>query len=163
MDTKNKIIKTAAVGKICAQVLYILSIVAFVVFTVLAIVLPCTDAIKAITPAESAIIFAVLAVYAFFAFGLLWNVQQFFASIQKAKSVFNQQSGKYLKKTAIFTLVMAVVPALIGSILMHALVPDSEFVFRIEIVGIITGAVFILVGMFFQYACELQKRDDETL
>lgn len=163
MDSKNKIIKTAKIGKICAQVLYILSIVAFLTFTVLAIVLPCTHAIKAVEPAEIAIVFAVLTLYAFFMFGLLWNVQNFFASIQTAQSVFNAQSSKYLKKTAIFTMVLSLVPALIGSALMHLFVPASEFVFRIEIVGIITGAVLLLVGLFFQYGQELQKRDDETL
>ena len=163
METKNKIIKTANIGKICAQVLYILSIVAFLTFTVLAIVLPCTNAIKSIKPAEAAIIFAVLALYAFFMFGLLWNVQQFFASIQNTKSVFNAQASKYLKKTAIFTLVLSVVPAIIGSTLIRLFVPASDFVFRIEIVGIITGAVLMLVGLFFQYGQELQKKDDETL
>lgn len=163
METKNKIIKVAKVGKICAQVLYLLSIVACLTFAVLAIALSCTHAIKSITPAETAIIFAVLALYAFFLFGLLWNVQQFFASIQNAQSVFNEQSGKYLKKSAIFTMVVSCIPAIIGSALMHGIVPDSEFVFRIEIVGIITGALLILVGLFFQYGKELQKRDDETL
>ena len=163
MDTKNKIIQTAKVGRIVSQVLYILSIVACLVFTVLAIVLPLTDAIKAIEPAESAIIFAMLAVYAFFTFGLLWNVQQFFASIEKGQSIFNARAGKYLKKTAIFTLVLAVVPAIIGSTLINAIVPDSEFVFRVEVAGIITGALLLLVGLFFEYACELQKKDDETL
>ena len=163
MDTKNKIIKVASIGKICSQVLYILSIVACLVFTVLAIVLSCTHAIKSIESAETAIIFAVLALYAFFMFGLLWNVQQFFASIQQAKSVFNARSGKYLKKSAIFTMVVSFVPAIIGSALMHAIVPASEFVFRIELVGIITGALLTLVGLFFQYGQELQKKDDETL
>ena len=163
METKNKILKTAKIGKICAQVLYITSIVACLVFTVLAIVLPLTNAIKSIKPAEAAIVFAVLAVYAFFMFGLLWNVQQFFASIQTSGSVFNAQASKYLKKTAIFTMVLSVVPAIIGSTLMHLCVPGSEFVFRIEIVGIVTGAVLLLVGLFFQYGQELQKKDDETL
>ena len=163
MNTKNKIMKTAKIGRITAQVLYILSIVAFVTFTVLAIVLPCTNAIKALKPAEAAIIFAVLALYAFFIFGLLWNVQQFFGAIEKQQTVFNEQSGKYLKKSAIFTIVVAFVPAIVGSVLMHAIVPASEFVFRIEIVGVITGAMLMLVGLFFQYGKELQKSDDETL
>ena len=163
MDTKNKIITTAKVGRITAQVLYILSIVACVTFTVLAIVLPLTDAIKAIEPSEAAIIFATLAVDAFFTFGLLWNVQQFFGSIETSKTVFNAKAGRYLKKTAIFTIMVSVIPALLGSILINAIVPDSEFVFRIEVAGIITGVVLLLVGLFFGYACELQKKDDETL
>ena len=163
MDTKNKILKTAKICKIISKALYILSIVACFTFIVLAIVMPTTNAIKSITPSESAIIFSVLALYAFFLFGLLWNVQNFFGAIEEEKSVFNDRAGRYLKKSAIFTIMVSVIPALIGAILIRAIMPGSEFVFRIEVVGIITGALLMLVGLFFKYAKELQKKDDETL
>ena len=163
MDTKNKIVKTAKVCKITSQVLYILSIVAFFTFTVLAIALPCTNAIKSMTKGEMAIVFSVLALYAFFLFGLLWNVQKFFEAIQQKQTPFCDKASKYLKKTAIFTLLVAVVPAIIGSILIHAIEPKSEFVFRVEIVGIVTGVILFLAGLFFKYGQELQHKDDETL
>lgn len=162
-NTKSKCVKTAMACKITTKVLYILDITSFFVFAVLAIVLPCTGAIKSITKAECAIIFSVLALYAFLLIGLLWNVQMFFESIEKSKAPFNDKASKYLKKSAIFTVVVSLIPAIIGSILIRAIVPLSEFVFRIEPVGVVTGAVLFLVGLFFKYGNELQKRDDETL
>ena len=163
METKYKVIKTAKFCKITSKVLYILSIVAFFTFAVLAIVLPCTDAIKSIKPAESAIVFSVLAVYSFFFFGLLWNVQKLFEAIEINQTPFCEKVSRYLKKSAIFTLLVSVVPAIIGSILIHAIVPASEFVFRIELVGVFTGALLFLVGLFFKYGKELQRKDDETI
>lgn len=162
-NIKNKIVKTAKVCKIISKVLYILSIVATLTFAILAIVFPCTNALKSITTAESAIVFGVLTLYAFILVGLLWNVQKFFEAIEKAKTPFNDTASKYLKKSAIFTLVISLVPAIIGSILLHAIVPESQFTCQIEVVGIFTGALLFLVGLFFKYGKELQKKDDETL
>ena len=51
----------------------------------------------------------------------------------------------------------------IGSILIHAIVPNSEFVFRFEIVGISAAVVLYFIGLFFNYGAKLQKQDDETL
>lgn len=162
-EQKYKIVKTVRACKITTKVLYILSCVACLTFAVLAIVFPCTGAIETITRAESAIIFSVLALYAFMFIGLLWNACKFFESIEQAKTPFNDKVSHYLKKSAIFTLIVSVVPAIIGSILIQSIVPESEFVFRVELVGIITGALLFLVGLFFKYGKELQKQDDETL
>lgn len=160
---KNKIVKTAKICKIASKVLYILSCIACLTFAVLAIVLPCTNALKSMTTAEAAIVFGVLALYAFILVGLLWNIWRFFQSIEQEKTPFNNKVSHYLKKSAIFTLVVSIVPALIGSILIYAIVPESEFVFRFELVGIVTGALLFLAGLFFKYGKELQKQDDETL
>lgn len=162
-ETKNKIVKTSRICKIASKVLYIICCVACLTFVVLAIALSCTNAIKSITVAETAIIFSVLALYAFMLIGLLWNVWKFFEAIEQAKTPFNDKVSHYLKKSAIFTLAVSIVPALIGSILIYAIVPTSEFVFRIELVGIVTGALLFLLGLFFKYGKELQRQDDETL
>lgn len=163
METKNKIIKTAKVCYNVSKVLYILSIFACIAFIVLAIALSCTHAIKSLTVAETAIMFGTLALYAFTLIGLLWNVEGVFKSIVDVQAPFTERVSHYLKKIAVFVILLAVVPALVGSILLRAICPSTEIVFPIEFGGIVAGVVLFLFGMFFKYGKELQKNDDETL
>lgn len=160
---KDKIIKISKNCKIIAKVFYVLDCVAAFVFLVLAIVLPLTNAIPAITPAECAIVFSVLTLYAFFMIDFLWNTTKFFDTISKEQTVFNLKVTKYIQKIAISSLILSTVPAIIGSILIHAIVPGSEFVFRLEIVGIMASIVLFFISLFFKHGAELQKQDDETL
>ena len=162
-DNKAKIIRISKTCKVVSKVLYVLNCVAMLTFLVLAIVLPLTNAIKSIKPAESAIIFSVLTLYSFFMIDFLWNTTKFFDTICKEKSVFNVRVTKIINRIAISSLVLSTVPAIIGSILIHAIVPASEFVFRIEIVGIMASVVLFFISLFFKHGAELQKRDDETL
>ena len=163
METKNKIIKTAKVCYIVSKVLYLLAFAVCLTFIVLAISLSLTDAISSLTPAETALLFTTLALYVFVCIGLLWNVEGLFKSIAKDQSPFSEAVSHYLKKIAVFIIILSVVPALIGSILVRIIVPETELVFPIEVGGIIAGAVLFLIGMFFKYGIELQKKDDETL
>lgn len=163
METKNQIIKKARVFYIISKALYALSCVMCVVFIVLAIVLSCTHAIKSLTVAETAIIFSTLAFYAFMCIGLMWNVEGIFKSVSYGQAPFGERVSHYLKKIAIFVILLSTLPALVGSILMHAIAPASEMVFPIEFGGIIAGMVLFIFGMFFKYGKELQKNDDETL
>lgn len=163
METKNKIIKTAKVCSIVSKVLYILSCVACVVFIALAIALSCTHAIKSLTVSETAIIFSTLALYAFMCIGLLWNVEGIFKSIVEMQAPFAERVSHYLKKIAIFVILLAVIPALVGSILLRAICSSTEMIFPISFGGIVAGVIMFLLGMFFQYGKELQKNDDETL
>lgn len=163
MNDKNKIIKISRVGKIVSKVLYLLDCVATLAFLVLAIVLPLTNAIKAITPAECAIIFTVLTLYAFFMIDFFWNTTKFFNTICQEQSVFHVKVTKSIRRIAFASLLLATIPAIVGSILIHAIVPASEFVFRLEIVGIMAAVVLFFIALFFQYGATLQKRDDETL
>lgn len=163
MDTKNKVLKTAKACYIVSKVLYALSCVACTVFIILAIALSCTHAIKSITVAETAIIFSTLALYAFMCIGLLWNVQGMFWSVGKAQAPFGERVSHYLKKIAVFTILLAVIPALVGTTLMSTVCPSSEMVFPVSFSGIITGIIMFLFGMFFKYGKELQENDDETL
>lgn len=163
METKNKIIKTAKVCCIISKVLYILSCVACLVFIALAIALSCTHAIATLTVAETAIIFSTLALYAFMCIGLLWNVEGIFKSIVGAKAPFDEKVSHYLKKIAIFVISLAIIPALVGSILLRAICPSTEIIFPISFSGIVAGFVMFLFGLFFKYGKELQKNDDETL
>lgn len=163
METKNKIVKLAKVCYVIAKVLYILAFAVCLTFIALAIALPLTNAISTLTPAETAIIFATLALYAFICIGLLWNIEGLFKSIAKEQSPFNKAVNHYLKKIAIFILVISVVPALLGSTLLRIIYSATELTFPISVSGIIAGAVLFLIGMFFKYGNELQKRDDETL
>lgn len=132
-------------------------------FIILAVALSCTHAIKSITVAETAIIFSTLALYAFMCIGLLWNVQGMFWSVEKAQAPFGERVSHYLKKIAVFTILLAVIPALVGTTLMSTVCPSSEMVFPVSFSGIITGIIMFLFGMFFKYGKELQENDDETL
>lgn len=163
MDNKTKIIKISGICKIVSKVLYICAITLCIAFIALAIAMPLTDAIKSITPTEAAIVFSVLALYSFFSIDLLWNITKFFEVIQTEQNVFSASVSKYVKKIAWSILIISCVPALLGSILIHLLAPDSIFEFRIEVVGISAGIVLFFLGLFFHYGADLQKQDDETL
>lgn len=163
METKKQIIKMSKVCYIVTKVLYILCCVLCLVFIVLAIALSCAHAIESLTVAETAIIFSTLALYAFMCIGLLWNVESLFKSVGDEQAPFGERVSHYLKKIAIFIILLAVVPALIGSILLRAICQSTEIIFPISFSGIVSGVVLFLIGMFFKYGKELQKNDDETL
>ena len=163
MELKNKIVKTAKICKITTKVLYCVSFAVCFVFIALAIALSVTDAIKDFTPAETAIIFATAALWAFILIGLLWNVEGIFKCIERDQTPFGDGVSHYLKKTAIFVLVISIVPALLGTTLLTTICPETEFTFPVSVSGIVSGAILFLIGMFFKYGKELQKRDDETL
>ena len=163
METKNKIVKMAKTCYVIAKVLYILAMVACVAFIVLAIALPTSGVVKNMTAAETAVLFATLALYAFVCVGLLWNVEGMFKSIAQEKSPFSQAVSHYFKKIAIFVIILSLVPALIGSIVLRAVYPETELTFPIEFGGVVAGLVLLVIGVFFNYGDELQKQDDETL
>lgn len=163
MDTKNKIVKTAKVCHIITKVLYLISIAVCLTFMILAIVLPSADLIVTLHSSEVAVVFATLALYAFICIGLLWNVEGLFKSIVNEQSPFNEGVSHYLKKIAIFVLVISVVPALVGTTVVRIVYPATELTFPIEVGGIIAGVVLFVFGVVFKYGKELQKRDDETL
>ena len=163
METKNKLVKTAKVCEVISKVLYLLAMVATVTFIVLAIALPLTDAISAITNGETAVIFATLALSAFIYIGLFWNIQGVFKTIVAEGTPFTDRAGHYLKKIAIYVIVLSVAPALIGSTVLRIVYPETEIVFPIDLGGIAVGAVVLFLGVYFNHGKELQKRDDETL
>lgn len=162
-DNKRKILKISQTCKVVFKILYVLNCIMTFTFFVLAIVLPLTNAIQQITPAECAIIFSVLTLYSFFMIDLLWNTTKFFATICEEQSVFNIKITNSIKRIAISSLILSTIPALIGSIFIHAIVPNSEFVFRFEIVGIMAAVILFFISLFFKYGAVLQKQDDETL
>lgn len=163
METKNKIVKTAKICRIISKVLYILACVACLTFIALAIALPLTNAIEAYTTAETAMIFATLALYAFILVGLLWNIEGIFKTIAKEQSPFTARVSHYMKKVAIYAIILSVVPALIGSIILRLIASKTELTFPIDLCGIIVGIVLLLLGIFLNYGKELQDNDDETL
>lgn len=163
METKNKIVKTARVCHVVTKVLYIVACVVCLTFIALAIALSVTDAIKSFSKAETAVIFSTAALWAFILIGLLWNVEGIFKCIVRDKTPFCEGVSHYLKKTAIFVLVISVVPALAGSIVLRIAEPASEFTFPISLSGIVSGVILFLIGLFFKYGNELQKSEDETL
>ena len=163
MDTKTKIVKTAKICHIVAKVLYCIAFAACLAFIALAIALSVTNAIPDHSPAETAIIFATAALNAFMCIGLLWNVEGLFKSIAKEQTPFSDTVSHYLIKIAIFVLLTSLVPALLGTIAVQIACPETELTFPIEMGGVIAGGVLFLIGLFFQYGNELQKRDDETL
>lgn len=142
---------------------YILSFVACTAFIVLAIALSCTHAIKSLSVAETAVLFSTLALYAFMCIGLLWNVEGIFKSVGETQAPFSDRVSHYLNKIAVFIILLAVVPALVGSVIIRAVCPSTEIVFPISFGGIVAGIVLLLLVMFFKYGKELQKNDDETL
>lgn len=163
METKTKIVKTAKVCHIVAKALYIVSFAVCLTFIVLAIALSVTGAISSFTKAETAVIFSTAALWAFILIGLLWNVEGIFKCIVRDKTPFCEGVSHYLKKTAIFVLVISVVPSLLGSIILRIVETSSEFTFPVSVGGLIAGVVLFIIGMFFKYGNELQKSDDETL
>lgn len=158
MDTKNKILKTAKTCGTISKVIYCLAIVVCITSIVLAVVLACTNAIKAFTAAETAILFGTIALYAFMAIGLLWNIEQIFVSIVKEQKPFSEKVNHYLKKTGIFLILIATIPAVLGTILVRSIVPATELNFSIELGGVIAGIVLIILGLFFQYGKELEDK-----
>lgn len=163
MKDKEKIIQISKICKIVSKVFYIVDCVITFVLFALAIILPITNAIPSISKAECAIIFSVLTLYAFFLIDFFWNTTKFFNTIYTQQSVFGVSITKSIQRIAISTFILSTIPALIGSILIHAIVPNSEFVFRFEIVGISAAVVLYFIGLFFNYGAKLQKQDDETL
>ena len=164
METKTKIIKTAKVCTIVSKVLYLLSCAVCLTFIILAIVLPLTNTlIPDQTKPETAMTFTTLALYTFVLIGLLWNVEGVFKTIAAEQSPFTDRVSHYLKKVAIYSVVLSLVPALLGSIILKLVSPESELTFPIHFSGIVAGAVLFLVGLFFSYGKELQNKDDETL
>ncbi len=159
MNTKNKIMKTAKICGIVCKILYCLAIAVCVTFIALAIALSCTNAIKSFTVGETAILFATLALYAFMLIGLLWNVEQIFGNILKEQTPFCERVCHYLKKAAIFLILISTVPALIGTILLHSIVPATELNFSIEFGGIIAGIVLLIICQFFEYGHDLEDKN----
>lgn len=159
MKTKNKIIKTAKIcGTIC-KVFYCLACIACITFIVLAIALSSTNAIKSFTSGETAILFGTLALYSFMAIGLLWNIEQIFVNILKEQMPFCERASHYLKKVAIFLILISTVPALIGTILLHSIIPATELNFSIELGGIIAGIVLLIFCQIFEYGHELEDNN----
>ena len=163
MELKEKIVKTAKVCHVISKVLYLLSIAVTLAFIVLAIVLPNTDAIESMERAEVAVMFSTLALYAFICIGLLWNVEGIFKVIASEHSPFTEGVSHYLKKVAVFVLVLSIVPAILGTIIVRSVCPATELNFPVEVGGIVAGLVLFLIGWFSKYGIELQKKDDETL
>ena len=163
METKNKIIKLAKGCHIASRVLYFGSMVACLAFTVLAIVLPCVNAIKDFSVAEVATLFGTLAFYSFVCIGLFWNVAGIFKSMINDQAPFSARVSHYLKKTAVFVIVLAVVPALVGSTVVRLIDTDTQMVFPISLGGVVSGLVMFVLGLFFKYGKELQIKEDETL
>ena len=162
METKNKIIKAAKVCYKTSKILYYVSFVVCLLFIVLAILLSSTKGLKGFSATETVCLFGTLALYSFICIGLLWNVVGIFKSVEK-KAPFSDGVSKYLKKSAVFILMLAVVPAIIGSTILRIAQPSTQLVFPISVGGIIAGLVMLMLGMFFNYGAELQTKDDETL
>ena len=163
METKNTILKTAKVCYIVSKVLYCLLCAACLTFIVLAIALPLTNAIDSLTKGETATVFSTLAVYAFMCIGLMWNVEGLFKSVVINQKPFGEAVNHYLKKIAIFILLVSLVPSLVGSIVVRIACPETELTFPIAMGGVVGGIVLLLIGIFFKYGNELQKQSDETL
>ena len=157
MSVKSKIVKIAKVCHIVAKVLYCIAFAVCLILIALAIALPLTNTTGELTAVETAIMFGTLALYSFMCVGIMWNVEGLFKYIAKEQPPFNDKVCHYLKKIAIFILILSVVPALLGSILLKALCPETELTFPIELGGIVAGVVLLLVSLFFEYGNELQK------
>ena len=153
----------AKICQIIAKVLYIASFVVCLVFVALAIALPISGTITTMTAAETAVLFGALALYTFMCIGLLWNVEGLFKSILKGQAPFSEAVSHYLKKIALFIVLLSLAPALIASIVLKAIAPETELTFPIEFGGVVAGIVLLVIAMFFDYGNELQKSDDETL
>ncbi|MCM1404744.1 MAG: DUF2975 domain-containing protein [Prevotella sp.] len=163
MDHKTKLVKIAKGCKIGCKVMYLLSCVATVVFVVLAIALSLTDAVATLTPTEVAILFTVLAMYAFLLIDFFWHTQKLFGIIASTGTPFNLPVIQRLKRIGWSSMIISVVPAVIGTILIQILVPNSELVCHVEVVGLIAGLVTLMLSVVFGYGKELQDKDDETI
>lgn len=158
METKNKIMKIGKTCGIISKVLYCLACVSCLTFIALAIALSCTNAIKELSVGETAIVFSTLALYSFVCIGLLWNVEHIFTSMLKNQTPFCEKVIHYLKKTGVFVILIATIPAIIGNILLHSIIPETELNFSVELGGIIAGIVLILLCLFFEYGKELENK-----
>ena len=163
MKTKNRIIKTARICHKITKGLYYASFVLCLTFVVLAIVLSCTKAIKTFTVAETACLFGTLALYSFISIGLLWNVASIFKSIEQEKAPFSAKVSHYLNRSAIFVVIVSIIPAIVGTTILHILYPATELTFPISLGGIISGITIFMISLFFSYGKELQQNEDETL
>lgn len=163
MKTKNKIIKTARICHKITKGLYYASFVFCFVFVVLAIVLSSTKTIKSLTVAETACLFGTLALYSFMSIGLLWNVASIFKNIEQEKAPFSEKVSHYLNRSAIFVVLVSIIPAIVGSTILRILYPATELTFPISLGGIISGITILMISLFFNYGKELQQNEDETL
>lgn len=163
METKNKIIKMAQISYIVTKVLYYLTCISCLVFIVLAIVLPTAKIVDTFSTSETAVLFGTLAFSSFMLMGLLWNVESLFKSVTKGNAPFGERVSHYLQKCAIFTVLFSLLPAIVGTTIIHIVCPTSELVFPISFSGVIIGVVVFMFGLFFKYGKELQQNDDETL
>ena len=156
MEVKNKIVET---GKICCRIfkiLYCLTCVVCLVFIILAITLSCTHAIKSFTTGETAVLFGTLALYAFMVIGLLWNIDNIFVHIVKEQTVSCEKVKHYLKKAGIFLILTSIVPAIVGTCIMHLVTPTTELNFPVEVGGIIAGVLLLICCQFVSYGKELE-------
>ena len=159
METKNAIIKTAKIcGTVC-KVFYCLAIAACLTFIALAIALPCTNAIKSFTVGETAILFGTLALYSFIAIGLLWNVEQIFVNIVKEQTPYCNAVNHYLKKIGTFLIIISTVPSLLGTVLLHSVIPETQLNFHIELGGIIVGIALLVFSKIFEYGKEFKANN----
>lgn len=158
METKNKIIKISKVCNIISKVFYCLACALCLIFAILAVALYQTNPIKSLSPSETAILFGTLSFYSFMAIGLLWNIEQIFRNILKEQTPFCERTIHYTKKTAIFLILISTIPALLGSIILRAICPETELNFSIELGGIIAGIMILLFCLFIKYGEELETK-----
>lgn len=163
MKNKTRLIKISKGCKITTTIMLILDCIACLTFSVLAIVFPLNNVISTLTTAEVAIIFAVLALYSFLFIDFFWNARKIFTTIESTGTPFTTITIRCLKKLAFSIMVISVLPAVVGLVLMHLLEPTSEIIFRVQIVGLISGLVMLLLGIVFGYAKNLKDIEDETI
>jgi|GEM_PF-1721397 len=164
LSSRDKILKVAKICEVVSKVLYIVAFVGVVVLAVSAIVLPLTvKEIGDFKAGEIAIIFGVCALYCFMAINVFWNVEQIFKSIRVNQTPFHERVTHYLKKSAVAVILISIIPALIGSILIRAITPESAARFNFQYMSLAIGVVMLILGYIFNYGIELQKKDDETL
>lgn len=163
MDKKEKLIKVAGATYKMTKALYIFACVVCLVGVVLAIVLPLTVKNVGIAPMELCAMFIYMALVAFFVVGVLWNFEMICKSIKENGSLFTERLPKYIRKIGIITILASIIPSIVATAVIQSTIPDSEMVYSVGIGGVVCGAVFILMGVFFKYGAELQRKDDETL
>lgn len=154
METENKLKKFAKTGYTVTKALYFAACALCLIFIVLAIALSCTDAIKTLTKKETAILFATLAFYSFMSIGLLWNIQEIFNTVRREGTPFCERVLHYLKKTAIFFILVSTVPAIVGTALLRIICPATEIVFPIELFGALAGIGLLIAVPFLKCGIE---------
>ncbi len=164
LSSKDKIVKIAKAGEIVSKIFYITAIVCALVGITCAIAAPLVKIADApLTLAEELIAAGIVTLYAFFLINVWWNVEQIFKNIRVNQTPFNERVTHYLKKTAIAVILISIIPALLGSILVNAIVPESILHFDFQYIGFGVGILLFFLGLVFKYGIELQKKDDETL